>query len=151
MLSILSTVIKEIEDTLSNQEVESGGILGARLMQNVSNHIIEYYFDRGGIGGNHSYTPNTTQINSILLNDWFPRGIIMVGIVHSHVNGILVPSCGDLAYAERILKQLKYVNTFHLPIISFHRGFFEMQSFEISLTGKGLNCRLEQINIIPER
>jgi len=149
MLNISLNVVRNIENTLCDQYVESGGVLGARLLRNEPICVTEYYFDRTGIGSDHHYSPNTAQINNLLVNEWFPRGIFMVGIVHSHVNGVLVPSCGDLAYSERILKQLRYVDNFHLPIVTFFRGTFEIQSYEISLGNNSFNCNLEEISILP--
>lgn len=68
----------------------------------------------------------------MLANDWMPRGILMVGIVHSHANGVNIPSCVDVDYGIRILQALDTVDEFYLPIVTVIDGVFKLTCFVIT-------------------
>ena len=77
------------------------------------------------------YAPDVFGINNMLIHDWMPRGIFMVGIVHSHANEVLAPSCGDISYGIRILQALDTVDKFYLPIVTNSNGVIKMSCYGI--------------------
>ena len=108
------SVYHQICETIGKLPPECGGVLGA--VQN--DFITEFFFDAKGNSSVNGYAPDIQSINDMLINDWMPRGVLMVGIVHSHSNGIAVPSCGDISYGIRILQALDIVDRFYLPIVT---------------------------------
>lgn len=46
----------------------------------------------------------------------------MSGIIHSHSDNCVVPSCGDIKYATQILEALDTVDYFYLPVAIFENG-----------------------------
>lgn len=113
-LRITASIYKQIINTIGYFPPECGGILGAAA----DGLVTEFYFDAYGKSTPNSYTPDIQSINEILINDWMPRGVLMVGIVHSHSNNIPFPSCGDIRYGIRILQALDTVDKFYLPILT---------------------------------
>lgn len=127
VLRITRPVCDEIIRLLCSRSTECGGVLGAGADGVVS----EFYFDATGRSLPGGYAPDVEAINDVLIHDWMPRGIWMVGIVHSHVNGVGVPSCGDISYGIRILRALDTVDMFFLPIVVFRDGQAEMVCYGI--------------------
>ena len=107
-------VYRQICETIGCCSSECGGILGAAE----GDAITDYYFDSTGRSLPNGYAPDVETINRILANDWMPRGVLMVGIVHNHTNNIPAPSCGDISYGILILQALDTIDHFHLPILT---------------------------------
>ena len=126
-MKITREVYDAIVENLSTRTTECGGVLGAGADGIVS----EFYFDATGQSNPNGYAPDVNAINKMLINDWMPHSILMVGIVHSHVNGVDVPSCGDINYGIRILQALDTVDRFYLPIVVFREGRAEMTCYAI--------------------
>ena len=126
-LKISNDVFSQILATIGNCPPECGGVLGAGN----DGIITDFYFDVTGKSTPTGYSPDVTAINDMLSNDWMPRGILMVGIVHSHANGNNVPSCGDIGYGVRILQALDTVECFYLPIITTNNGQVCMDCYVI--------------------
>ena len=113
-LQITSEVIQQIEQTIGKYPPEHGGILGAKE----DGIISEFYFDHLGKSSSNGYSPDVESINRILIEDWMPRNIYMVGIVHSHNPEIFSLSCGDIHYGIQILRSLDTVDAFYLPVVT---------------------------------
>ena len=114
LLMLTQPVFASIIHALSSHPPECGGVLGA----GADGVVTEFYFDRTGRSTPDGYAPDVAAINRLLTEDWMPRGILMVGIVHSHANGVDVPSCMDVGYGMRILQALDTVDRFYLPIMT---------------------------------
>ena len=112
-IRLMQTIYQQICETIGTHTPECGGVLGA----DESGIITRYYFDHTGISSENSYAPDVERINQILLHEWMPQGVYMVGIVHSHTNSACVPSCGDISYGARILQALDHLSEFYLPIV----------------------------------
>lgn len=121
-LKMSRRVYARIMESVGRHPPECGGVLGARMGETVT----EFYFDRHGRGAAKAYAPDVQGINALLTKDWMPRGVLMVGIVHSHADGLCVPSCGDISYGIRILQALDTVDRFYLPIIAPQNGQAEL-------------------------
>ena len=116
ILKISRSVYMQICNTLGKNPPECGGVLGARE----NDQITEFYFDETGKSSSTGYAPDVVAINNMLVNDWMPNGILMVGIVHSHANQNKIPSCMDVEYGIRILRALDTVDEFYIPIVTVH-------------------------------
>lgn len=110
---IYRKVYDELRESLGSRAPECGGVLGAVPGEAVS----EFYFDELGKSTKNSYTPNVESINRVLTEDWAPRGVVMVGIAHSHSGEGNFPSCGDLYYCEQIMKAAG-ITKFYLPVVT---------------------------------
>lgn len=132
-IRITVKVMEQIKKTLGKYPPECGGVLGAGK----DGVISAFYFDAEGKSTPTGYSPNVASINELLANDWMPNGILMIGIVHSHANGINVPSCMDVGYGIRILQALDAVEEFHLPIVTMVDDTFSMAWFTIKSDGNG--------------
>ena len=114
VLRISWDVYHRIRQTLGTLPPECGGVLGA----GPDGVVTEFLFDRTGRSTPEGYAPDVGAINRVLEEDWMPRGILMVGIVHSHAHGIDTPSCMDVNYGMHILQALDTVDRFYLPIVT---------------------------------
>ncbi len=126
-LKLSKDVFSQIVDTIGKHPPECGGVLGARE----NGVITEFYFDEHGTSSANGYAPNVEMINEMLIHDWMPRGILMVGIVHSHANGNCVPSCSDVGYGIRILQALDTVDRFYLPIATVNDGELQLNGYAV--------------------
>jgi len=126
-LRITSEVIQQIEQTIGKYPPEHGGILGARD----DGIISEFYFDHLGKSSSNGYAPDVESINKLLIEDWMPRNVYMVGIVHSHSGNNQCPSCGDLFYGIHILNALDTVDSFYLPIATKQGNHLQINGFII--------------------
>lgn len=147
-MRVTTGVLEQIKKTVGKLQPEHGGVLGA----NKDGIISEYLFDSKGISTSTGYVPNVALINDVLTNDWLPRGILMVGIVHSHANGVDTPSCLDVSYGVRILQALDTVDTFYLPIVTVTGGVFQMACFAIMKDSEEYVCRkIDFSTIVSEK
>lgn len=126
-LRITDNVIRQIEQTIGSYPPECGGIVGAQEDGTVS----EFYFDYLGKGTSNCYSPDVESINKVLAEDWMPRGIYMVGIIHSHDAQLQVPSCGDVYYGIQILQALDTVDSFYLPIATRQHNQLQINGYII--------------------
>lgn len=144
-IKMTQEVYRQIVDTIGRHEPECGGVLGAKQ----EGVITEYYFDTTGRSSPNGYAPDVNAINEMLIKDWMPRGILMVGIVHSHSNGNSVPSCGDINYGIRILQALDTVDRFYLPIMAVNDGEIQMNGYVIMYDkAYGFVCRRDECEIV---
>jgi hypothetical protein len=77
-------VLSEIERTVGSLPAEQGGILGGRPNEGVISH---YHFDAEGSRTGVTYSPNAKLLTELLQKEWNPRGIRLMGFVHSHPRG----------------------------------------------------------------
>ena len=137
-------VYLRIMHELSCHAPECGGILGA----GEDGVVTEFYFDKTGRSSPDGYAPDVAAINRMLTEDWMPRGILMVGIVHSHANGNDVPSCMDVGYGMRILQALDTVDRFYLPIVTRSGEDARMTCYAIEREMDGrCVCRKSKIHL----
>ena len=145
--NLTRNIYDQIRRTLTTHTPESGGILGGPP----GGLITHYYFDATGISRPDGYIPDVEAVNRMLSEEWMPNGILMLGIVHSHSNGIDVPSCGDIAYGAQILAALDTVEEFYLPIVTVENGEFRMASYVLKCNDDGrVMCRAVPITIVDD-
>ena len=115
-VTILSSVLDEIVESIAALPPESGGLLGGnRDTQCIS----RYLFDGSAGTSGATYSPNTDVINKTL-DDWDDNGgDKIIGFIHTHPGGYAQPSPGDQAYAARILEAIPAMPRIFLPIAVF--------------------------------
>jgi hypothetical protein len=113
-LRITTNVYEAIRLTLGRLPAEQGGILGGNWNDGIVTH---YYFDRRAKSSRGSYSPNHTLLNWLLAHEWNPRGIRMLGFVHSQPRGCTIPSIYDVEYALKILECNPTLDSLYLPIV----------------------------------
>ncbi len=109
---ITAEVYKQISDTIGRRKPEQGGILGS----SDGKHIDHYYFDESADRTAASYTMNTKALNEVI-HRWNDNGVQLVGIIHSHPQGVITPSYGDKETAKHIIETINVQGKFFTPIV----------------------------------
>jgi molybdopterin/thiamine biosynthesis adenylyltransferase/proteasome lid subunit RPN8/RPN11 len=109
---IEADVLTQIQATIGNLAPETGGMLGG----DSTGRITHYYFDGTAKRTGVTYSPDVERINRVIQEEWRPAGIELLGFVHSHPSGITQLSCGDVQYADAILRALPRLKQLFLPI-----------------------------------
>ena len=125
----------QIMQTLGALPPEHGGILGADRTGTVS----AFAFDHAGESSANSYTPHIPSLNAVLAEQWAPKGIRLIGMVHSHT-GSIVPSCGDISYADK-LRRFNGMDLFHLPIVALSGSGAALHYYVISGGSQEAVCK----------
>lgn len=131
-------VLNRIMATIGSRRAESGGVLGG---DRTSNSISEFHFDEGAKCNAAAYSPDHHYLNTVLFPTvWKPRGIKLIGFVHSHPPFIQHPSGGDLIYAEAILKAIPELDSLFVPIVMTvpDTGRFSFLPYAVVRRGKGV-------------
>ena len=105
-------VYSQIRRTIGTRKPEQGGILGS----SDGIHIDYYYFDESAERTSASYTMNTKALNEVI-HAWNDNGIQLVGIIHSHPQGVTRPSHGDMLTARHIIETIDVKGKFFTPIV----------------------------------
>ena len=123
-------VYRRIAETVGRRPAESGGMLGGRRL---SSTVEEFYFDESGSTTGVTYYPDMQVVNDTLREDWNPRGVNLLGFVHSHPRGSTQPSLPDRAYSERILTAIPAMGRMILPIAqsSADTGRFSLHTWTV--------------------
>ena len=114
-----SEVYEKIRGTVGATEAEQGGPLGGDLSAGL---VSEFIHDAGGACDASSYSPDVATLNGVFRHDWGPRGISLLGFVHSHPRGFPQPSIGDAGYAAELLDSLPALDRLLLPIVDSSAG-----------------------------
>ncbi len=109
---ITAEVYEEIRRTIGCRKPEQGGILGS----SDGKHIDHYYFDKTADRSSASYTMDTKALNKVI-HEWNDNNIQLVGIIHSHPQGINKPSYGDMETAKHIIETIDVQGKFFTPIV----------------------------------
>lgn len=107
-----SEVYKEIRRTIGCRKPEQGGILGS----SDGRHIDYYYFDSSADRCAGSYTMNTKVLNEVI-HEWNDNDIQLIGVIHSHPQGVTRPSHGDMLTAKHIIESINVEGKFFTPIV----------------------------------
>lgn len=114
VMPLTADVYEQIRLTVGRLPAEQGGILGGKLTDGIVTH---FHFDRQAQTTRGSYTPNHAMLNRLLSCDWNPRGVRMLGFVHSQPRGCTAPSIYDVEYALTILNCNPTLDYLYLPIV----------------------------------
>lgn len=105
-------VYEDIRRTIGCRKPEQGGILGS----SDGRHIDHYYFDESAERTGGSYTMNTKALNKVI-HEWNDNDIQLVGVIHSHPQGVTRPSHGDMLTAKHIIETINVEGKFFTPIV----------------------------------
>lgn len=109
---ITAEVYDQIKRTIGTRKPEQGGILGS----SDGIHIDHYYFDKTADRTSASYTMDAKALNEVI-HEWNDNGIQLVGIIHSHPQGVTKPSYGDMETARHIIETIDVKGKFFTPIV----------------------------------
>lgn len=113
MVRIQSEVYNSILYNTPFPSPETGGILG-RLNGVVTSYISDIGVDDGRIG---KYVPSIPYLNE-QIRLWYDQNIMFCGIYHTHFEGDIKLSGGDILYITNILKQFQpYVDDLLFPLV----------------------------------
>lgn len=151
-LQMTQEVYDAIRIEIGNRRPEQGGMLGGDRDEGV---IRCFHFDDSARRTGGTYTPDHVFLNRLLDEDWNPKGIRLMGFVHSHPGYFRSLSSGDRDYARRILLAIKDLEELILPIVipipeerGFGRGEFELIPYVATLDNGILNIEQRQLEIV---
>lgn len=105
----------------ANAPIESGGIFGEK-----EGIVCRFYAD--GHTSPSEYRPDTALLNRVLAQ-WRREGIGFAGMAHSHPNGLLTLSVGDMAYAREILRANPQLSSVLFCVAAERGGRWELAFF----------------------
>ena len=134
--SMNDEIARAIYKDIGRFRAERGAMLGG---DPETGKITHYHYDDTGTRSSVAYSPDVMRLNRVLEEKWNPKGIRLVGFVHSHPRGIHRPSEGDRQYATNILKAIPDLPWLYLPIVQTEPdcGKFTMGSYIVQRSGKG--------------
>jgi molybdopterin/thiamine biosynthesis adenylyltransferase/proteasome lid subunit RPN8/RPN11 len=146
-LRILRSALDDIRQTVGSLPPETGGMLGGSREIGVVTH---FHFDRDASRTRSTYSPDHEKLNQILAKEWNPRGIQLMGFVHSHPHGARFPSAGDEVYASRILAAVPDLDRLLLPIAMVKTGDTHFELLPFGVVRDGDQLVVEKLNIVVE-
>lgn len=105
-------VYDEICKTIGCRRPEYGGLLGS----SDGVHIDHYYFDATSERSAGVYMMDIPACNKVI-HEWNDNDIELIGVIHSHLNGVTRPSHGDLLMAKNIIESINVHGRFFTPIV----------------------------------
>jgi hypothetical protein len=155
-LAIALPTLCQIAATVGGRPAEYGGMLGAG-----GDDVVRHFaFDRGAARDGAAYSPDTVSLSRLFREHWKPRGIRIVGFVHSHPPGVRRPSGADEEYAARLLDWQPGLDRLLMPIVMAEPdgGVFEFLPYVAMRAGPrarvaavALDCvGLKQVLPMPE-
>ena len=105
-------VYDEICKTIGCRRPEYGGLLGS----SDGVHIDHYYFDSTSERSAGVYMMDIPACNKVI-HEWNDNDIELIGVIHSHPNGVTRPSHGDLLMAKNIIESINVHGRFFTPIV----------------------------------
>lgn len=143
-LRMTRAVYDAIRGTVGARWPETGGLLAGRREDGV---VTFFHFDRQARRSGSTYEPDVAVINRLLADELNPRGIYLLGFVHSHPFSCGKPSPGDLDYAKRILLNIPELRELLLPIVLCdpRQQLFELAAFAV--TRRGPDVELEELEL----
>jgi proteasome lid subunit RPN8/RPN11 len=148
-MRITLAVLEQIRRTVGRLAPEHGGVLGGDPDSGV---VTEFYFDRSARRSTVTYSPDDQLLNRLFKREWNPRGIRVMGFVHSHP-GLRQPSAGDLSYSRRILDSIDDLDRLLIPIVisAADRGRFEIHPFAVTRNGESFDTVPLAMTIIDDK
>lgn len=146
---ITRSVYNEIEKRIGNQPAETGGMLGGNRETGIVTH---FHFDESASCSAATYSPDYQTLSQLLSEDWNPKGINLLGFVHSHPGSMAYPSGGDMTYASRILASNSAMQNLLMPIVVTkpNAGRFELVPFSAVRQGRSVEIQSMKFEIIDD-
>ena len=150
MLTMTRSVYKQIQETIGRLPAEQGGILGGDREVGAITH---FCFDGSARRSGVAYSPDHECLNRLLSEDWNPKGISLLGFVHSHPPGVRGLSAGDLAYARVILTHNPQMKQIVLPVVLTMPGVgkFEMHFYSVAMARDQARAKPAKIVLVEDQ
>lgn len=134
-LPMTASVIEQIRASVGALPAESGGMLGGSRLDGVVRTFA--FDDHPGGATAATYTPRHELLTRVLREQWNPRGVQLLGFVHSHPSGFRRPSGPDIDYAQRFLARNDDLDRMLLPIVTSAADHdeFAMAGFAVGRDG----------------
>ena len=148
-LRISAEVWDQIRESIAHSPAERGGVLGGSREDGV---VRVFEFDDTSACTRATYSPDHVRLNRLFREDWNPRGLSLLGFVHSHPMSFTKPSAGDLSYAKRILEHNPELDRLLLPIVMTVPDTGEFRLLPYAAVRDGEDCHIEllQLEIVSE-
>lgn len=102
----------------SRAPVEAGGIFGMR-----DGAVCRFLAE--GHTSSAEYRPNVSLLNAAIA-EWAREGIAFAGLAHSHPNGVLRLSRGDVSYAEAIVAANPQIKELYFAVAAQAHGTWNL-------------------------
>jgi proteasome lid subunit RPN8/RPN11 len=148
-MRISLAVLKQIRHTIGALPPEHGGVLGGYPKSGV---VTEFFFDRSARRTTATYSPDDQFLNRLFKKEWNPRGIRVMGFVHSHP-GLRQPSGGDISYSRRILDSIDDLDRLLIPIVisAAEGGRFEIHPFAVGRNREALDAVPLSMTVLDDK
>lgn len=145
-MQITESAFNEIVNFIGAKPAESGGALFGREDDYV---IRKFVPDVNAKTSRATYTINTDYLNPVIKKLWEEDGLSLIGIVHSHPNGLSSLSRPDLHYFGDLLKTSLTRRKFFAPIVfTIPDGGFKL--FPHILNNEGGYSSTAQLDLVPD-
>jgi len=148
-LFITVSALRDIRRTVGRRPAETGGALIGGVKGEVVRH---FHFDQSAATSSVTYSPNVSELNRLIKNEWRSAGRTFQGFVHSHPRGNTRPSGGDLDYADRILAARPSLDRLLMPIAQTEpdTGSFSLHGAAAYRHGSETIVRPIPIAVVPD-
>lgn len=144
-LQITKPMLEKIYATVGRLPAEHGGALGGSREDGIVRY---YHFDDTAQRTGATYSPNHRFLNQLFKEQWNPKGINLLGFVHSHPPGVRRPSYGDVIYAERILEYIPELDRLLLPIVISEANTGRFEILPYAAIRDGNRVRIEEMKLV---
>lgn len=142
-LSIAVPTLCQIAATIGGRPAEFGGMLGAS-----DDDVVRHYvFDTGARRDEAAYSPDTRTLSRLYREQWRPRGIRIVGFVHSHPPACRQPSWADAEYAARLLQWQPGLDRLSMPIVIAEPDSGRFEFLPFVAVRKGATARVLAVDL----
>ena len=148
-MRITLPVLEQIRNSIGSLPAEYGGVLGGRPESGV---VTDFHFDRSAQRSKVTYTPDDQLLNRLFTEDWNPKGIRVMGFVHSHP-GHPRPSLGDLLYSKQILGHISDLKRLLVPIVisAADSERFEIHPYSVVRNGEEFETVSLPMTVLDEQ
>lgn len=148
-LRITREVFKDIHSTIGSYPAEQGGVLGGNREDEI---VKNFYYDQSARRTSMTYSPDSEFLNKLFKKQWNPKGINLLGFVHSHPPSLRHPSSGDIKYAQNILSAIPELDRLLLPIVisEAETGNFEMIPYAVIRQGNKVQVEEMELEIVDD-
>ena len=143
-MKISKTVLNEINNLISDNPPETGGILGSKD----NNIITDVIMDKIKNSSDKicCYEPNVDYFNQHI-DKWVKKGIAFKGIFHTHFVGVKTLSCADKKYISAIMENMPEEITYlYFPVFVLPNR--ELVCYRAEKTNKEIKIYYENVIVV---
>lgn len=116
--TIDTTVLDELGRFFVGKCRECGGVFGGTDYE----HISVWSPDANAYCDRNEYRPDTEHLSHIV-EEWFTKGLFMLGFVHSHPPHASSLSSADILYAKEFLRMNETIPRIYMGVVTDDRLF----------------------------